>query len=78
MRRMVLGMIVALVFITTSPVAAAEESPVLWPSFDVVEWVFGLLEILQQESVSEAELGPTGDPNGEPTNEMGPEAEPGG
>ena len=48
MRKLVLGMIVALVLVATSPVIAAEESPVLWPSFDVVEWVFGLLEILQR------------------------------
>ena len=80
MRTVVFGWLLALALVMASPVIAAEEEPFQQSSFDLVEWVFGLLEIFKLEA-SSVEMGPAIDPDGEEESfdvEMGSGAEPNG
>ena len=77
-KKLILGSVLVLTLTLTSPVVAAEASPFTWPNIDMVEWVFGLLEVFELES-SGLEMGPAAEPNGEPSvSEMGPGFEPNG
>ena len=80
-KKLILGVVLALTLTLTSPVVAAGEKPFQLPSFDVVEWVFGLLEVFELESSSEA-MEPKSDLNGLdselPISEIGAAPDPGG
>ncbi len=89
MRNFMIGLTLALTLVLATPAVAADGTPFEWPSFDLVEWVFDLLEALETE-LAFSETGSGNDLNGEspstesggpedpPTTEMGPAAEPWG